>query len=87
LDEAVSALDVSVRGHILGLIDALAREHGLALLFISHDLHVVRSVTSRVLVMSAGRIVEEGPTAEVLTRPQHAYTRALLAAAPRFEGP
>ncbi len=87
LDEAVSALDVSVRGHILGLIDALAREHGLALLFISHALHVVRSVTSRVMVMSAGRIVEEGPTAEVLTRPQHAYTRALLAAAPRFEGP
>ncbi|QFT48193.1 Glutathione import ATP-binding protein GsiA [Roseivivax sp. THAF40] len=81
-DEAVSALDVRVRARILDLIADLSERYNLAYLFISHDLSVVRGITSRVLVLKAGRIVEEGPTEDVLTRPRHAYTRALIDAAP-----
>ena len=84
LDEAVSALDMGVRAQILDLLAALRAAHGLAYLFITHDLTVVRAITDRVLVLDAGRVVEEGPTTTVLNAPGHAVTRALVAAVPKL---
>jgi len=83
-DEAVSALDVSVRAQVLDLIADISARRDLSFLFISHDLTVVRSVTDRILVMKEGEIVEQGDTETVFTAPRHAYTKALLAAAPQL---
>ncbi|MBB3808882.1 dipeptide ABC transporter ATP-binding protein [Pseudochelatococcus contaminans] len=84
LDEAVSSLDVVAQARILDLLARLRADHGLAYLFITHDLRVAKAIARRVAVMHDGRIVEEGMTAEVLTDPQHPYTRALLASQPDF---
>jgi oligopeptide/dipeptide ABC transporter ATP-binding protein len=81
-DEAVSALDVSVRAQILNLLVALRERLGLAYLFVSHDLGVVRFVSHRIAVMYLGRLAEVAPAAELFRRPLHPYTQALLAAIP-----
>ena len=79
-DEPVSALDVSVRAQVLNVLNALQRDLGLAMLFISHDLAVVRNVADRIAVMYLGTLCETGPAADVLERPAHPYTAALLSA-------
>jgi ABC-type glutathione transport system ATPase component len=83
LDEAVAALDVSVQGQVLNLLNERRAQDGLTYLFVSHDLAVVRQVSTHCVVMRHGRVVESGPTDSVLDAPQQHYTRALLQAVPR----
>jgi oligopeptide/dipeptide ABC transporter ATP-binding protein len=85
-DEPTTALDVTVQKQILELLGTLRRELHLSLLFITHDLGVVAQIADRIVVMYAGRIVEQGPAREVLRRPRHPYTEGLLRAAPRLAG-
>jgi len=84
-DEAVAALDVSIQAQILNLFMRLRRELDLTYLFISHDLGVVEHLSDRVVIMYLGRVVEEAPAEEIFRRPNHPYTKSLLAAVPRIE--
>jgi len=81
-DEPVSMLDVSIRADILNLLGTLAREHGIAIVMITHDLSTVAAYADRIAVMYLGRIVEHGPTRDVLASPQHPYAQALLSVVP-----
>lgn len=83
-DEAVSALDVSIQAQVLNLIKKLQRDSGVAMLFISHDLGVVRHISDRVAVMFKGKIVEMGDKKQIFDSPQHDYTKRLLASIPRI---
>ncbi|MBO0663198.1 ABC transporter ATP-binding protein [Jiella sp. CQZ9-1] len=86
-DEPTTALDVTVQAQILELLKTLQAEHGMAMLFITHDLGIVRRIADRVCVMYRGKIVEEGPTPRIFADPHHAYTRHLLAAEPKGRPP
>jgi peptide/nickel transport system ATP-binding protein len=86
-DEPTTALDVTTQAQVLALIKDLQRRHGTAVMFITHDFGVVAEIADRVAVMQHGRVVEQGATRDILTRPQHPYTKALLAAVPGVSAP
>ncbi|WP_248291191.1 ABC transporter ATP-binding protein [Neoroseomonas marina] len=86
-DEPTTALDVTIQAQVLGLLADLRERHGMAVLFITHNLGVVAQIADRVAVMYAGQIVEEGPVANIFAAPAHPYTRALFAAIPRLDQP
>jgi microcin C transport system ATP-binding protein len=86
-DEPTTALDVTVQAQILELLDGLKKKNGMSMLFITHDLGIVRKVADRVCVMTKGKIVETGPTKDIFANPQHEYTRHLLAAEPKGKPP
>ncbi|BAM92708.1 peptide ABC transporter ATP-binding protein [Bradyrhizobium oligotrophicum S58] len=86
-DEPTTALDVTVQRQVLQLVERMRQRHGAAILFVTHDLGVVAKICRSMTVLHAGRVLEDGPTTEVLVKPHHAYTRALLAATPRADRP
>src|SRR5262249_46610120 len=86
-DEPTTALDVTVQAQILKLLKEIQARMGMAILFITHDLGIVRKIADRVCIMKQGKIVEEGPVASVFRAPEHPYTRALLGAQPKCTAP
>ena len=84
-DEAVSALDVSIQSQILNLISDLVKEYNISMVFISHDLSVIRHISSSIAIMQKGEIVEMGNTEIVLKQPRHQYTKMLISAVPGFQ--
>ena len=86
-DEAVSALDLSIRAQVLDLLEDLKKKLGLSLLFITHDLGVVQHIADRILVMNRGKIIEEGPSGQVLRAPREEYTRYLISSVPKIGKP
>jgi peptide/nickel transport system ATP-binding protein len=86
-DEPTTALDVTVQRQVLQLVERLRLRHGAAILFVTHDLGVVAKICRTMTVLHAGRVLEDGETTEVLAKPRHPYTRALLAATPRADRP
>ena len=84
-DEAVSALDVSIQSQILNLISDLVKEYNISMIFISHDLSVIRHISSSIAIMQKGKIVEMGNTERVLKQPSHQYTKMLISAVPGFQ--
>ena len=86
-DEAVSALDLSIRAQVLELLEDLKKKLGLSLLFITHDLGVVQHIADRILVMNRGKIIEEGPCGQVLKAPREEYTRYLISSVPKIGKP
>ena len=85
-DEPTTALDVTIQAQVLSLIERFRRERNMAILFITHDLGIVGQLTDRIIVMYAGRVVESGPSSQVLAHPQHPYTIGLLASMPSMQG-
>jgi peptide/nickel transport system ATP-binding protein len=86
-DEPTTALDVTVQKQILRLMRQMQEAHGTAVIFVTHDLGVVAQICDRVMLLFAGAVVESGPTSDILSGPRHAYTRALIAAGPRYDRP
>jgi len=87
MDEPTTALDVTTQARILRLLDRLKAEHGMSVLYITHNLGVLAQICDRVAVMYAGELVEVAPTAEIFNNPRHPYTRGLIAAVPRLSAP